>query len=550
MIFICGLFLTTEPSFTALDYQEQLIRVGISTTDFQALEYPSAQFTGDNNFVITDLSLEKNLINAIAGEVYKVTVSNKGFSIYCKGKTVVSNIEGPVGVYSPNGHIKLVDILRKGKTPAYRGRIEIVRASRSSNKLSVVNVLNLDDYLKAVVPNELPVSFGLEALKAQAVAARNYAIRPREKPYDQFDICDSVMCQVYFGYYTEHTLANKAVDETAGLVALHKGEVITALYSSAPGGYSENYEFAFSEPQTNQFPANPLPYLKGTSDDPSINDLSSDEAARKFYTTSPASFDSKSSYYRWSRIWTKPELEQVLNINLAKFSKDKGSSYFIRPVFRSGSCIGGLKDIKVLKRGVSGKAVELKIEGSNGSWTVQKELIIRRLLTKSGKALPSANIVIDLMKDVDGNISNIKLFGGGFGHGVGMSQYGASYMACNGYKFDQILQHYFNGIAIGTVPVILVVDESAIPVKQVFYSPGNTGILWIENEGVSSLKLKINDKDLLIEKALVDKSKVKLDISAYLNKNAHNEIVFYPPKYLENEEGLSVKMWVEVLKAR
>jgi stage II sporulation protein D len=77
-----------------------------------------------------------------------------------------------------------------------------------------VNVLPLEDYLKGVVPNELPVRFGLEALKAQAVAARNYTIRPRTRVYHNFDVCDSVQCQVYFGANTEHPLSNKAIEET------------------------------------------------------------------------------------------------------------------------------------------------------------------------------------------------------------------------------------------------------------------------------------------------------------------------------------------------
>ena len=206
-----------------LDYQEQLIRVGISSKDFSELEYQSTRITADNNFSITDLAEEKTLIKALPGSVYDISVNSEGFIIKAGGQILMSKLGGPLGVESPAGFVKILDITRKGSQPAYRGRIEVVRATINSDKLSVVNVLPVDEYLKGVVPNELPVSFGFEALKAQAVAARNYAIRPREKPYAQFDICDSVMCQVYFGYYTENSLSNKAVEETAGLVDLHDG---------------------------------------------------------------------------------------------------------------------------------------------------------------------------------------------------------------------------------------------------------------------------------------------------------------------------------------
>lgn len=549
-IFIClfNFFLCAVALAETIDYQEQLIRVGISSSNFESLEYPSTTLTADNNFVLTDLASEKLLINAKPGQVFKISVSGKGFNIMSNGQYIFSNIEGPIGVSSVSGYIKLLDIKRKGGIPAYRGRFEIVRGCSSPSKLSVVNVLKLDDYLKGVVPNELPISFGFEALKAQAVAARNYAVRPREKTYPQFDICDSVMCQVYFGYYTERPLSNKAVSETAGLMALYKGDVITALYSSAPGGCTENYEFAFSEPQTKVFPSEPRPYLKAKCDISSFKDLSSEKAARDFYMNHHSTFDAKSGYHRWERSWTRTELENVINYNLAKLSEAKQSKDFIVPAFNKNDSIGTLMDIKVLKRGISGKAMYLEITGTKGTWVVKKELNIRRLLTKDGSALPSANIILNRLTDASGNIAGIKLFGGGFGHGVGMSQYGASYMSGKGYTFDRILQHYYNGVAIGTEPVFLPADDSYKPVKQVFYMPYTKAYLIVENEGVDSLKLNLNGRELALKKEIENKCNIKVDISNYL-KTGFNEVVYYPPAS-DLSEGLSVKMWIEVVETK
>lgn len=548
VVFTLSLLFSNQIFALSLDVEEQLIRVGISTNDFQYLEYPSTRVTANVTFYIDDLSDETKLVKAPPGAVYTLSANSKGFSISSAGKTLFSSLCGPLGIIAPGGHIKLFDVKRKGKIASYRGKMEIVRASSSLSKISVVNVLPLDEYLKGVVPNELPVSFGFEALKSQAVAARNYAVRPREKPYPQFDICDSVMCQVYFGYDTEKPLSTKAVEETAGLVALHEGEVITALYSSAPGGFSGSYENAFSDPKTKQFPSESKPYLKAKSDVAGFSDLSSEEMARKFYTTSPPSYDVKSSYYRWSRYWTGLELEKVLNMNLAKLSQTKESAPFVKPAFNKGSLIGKLKDLKVLRRCTSGKAMELQIIGTNGTWVVQKELNIRRLLTKDGKALPSANIVMNLSKDSAGVISQVNLFGGGFGHGVGMSQYGASYMSGKGFTYDKILQHYYTGTAIGTIPVILCSENSKNAIKQVFYSSKAKGLLWIDSEGVSPIAIKINGKDLVLQENKGYKVKKSVDISPYLKVGA-NEVVYYPTDSEEND-GLSVKLWIELEKAR
>lgn len=548
ILLIVNLLYSSGFSSADPEYQEQLIRVGLSTSDFKYLEYPSTKISSASNYSITDLSTGKVLANAQAGSIYEIKITTEGFVLSTSGKQVAANISGPISIYTNNGYIKLIDIRRKGIIPTYRGKIEVVKSPTSADKLSVVNILPMDEYLKGVVPNELPPSFGLEALKAQAIAARNYAIRPREKTYTQFDICDSIMCQVYFGAGTESPISNQAVEETAGLVALYNGDVITALYSSASGGFSENYESAFSDPRTNQFPATPLPYLKGKHDLNKIEDLSSEDAAREFYKSSPPSFDIKSGYYRWNKTWTKTELEEVLSQNLSKFSANKATARFINPEYKIGSIIGSLNDIKVLQRGKSGKVMTLQIEASNGTWQVQKELLIRQLFTKAGRMLPSANIIFEYIKNPADEITAIKIFGGGFGHGVGMSQYGASYMAKQGYKFDKILQHYYNNVAIGTIPVVMSSEDTSKPIKQYFYTTNGKGSLWVNNEGVSKVILNINGKDMLIKGKDSTLTKKKYNISPYL-QTGKNTVIFYPPDP-KDSEGLSLTMWIEIFDAQ
>ena len=157
------------------------------------------------------------------------------------GRTVVMPADGRVRIEPPATPLEI-------ETRAYRGALEIFGNSRRT--LTVVNELPLEDYLRGVVPNELnPTAFGqLEALKAQAVAARTYINRNMgQYQKEGYDICATDSCQVYFGVLTEHPLATQAVASTRGVVATFDGRPINALYSSTCGGRTEDAEHIFTE---------------------------------------------------------------------------------------------------------------------------------------------------------------------------------------------------------------------------------------------------------------------------------------------------------------
>lgn len=508
MILILALFLFfSVPVMSDKQYAQTrtdgLIRVGISTNDFTNLEYKQISLSSEGKLNIYDKSSNSKISETAPGEIFKFSIEeNKDFL-------------GPISVEpADNNPIKVVGLKRKGKQAAYRGTFEIIRIPGKKGKFALVNVLPLEDYLKGVVPNELDPMFGMEALKAQAIAARNYAIRPRVRLYSYFDVCDSVASQVYFGYNTEKPESNKAVDMTKGLVILYEGEVIIALYSSTAGGYTENYENAFLEP--------PQPYLKGKPDNEEIPVLNTEEAARAFYTSTPSSFDVNSSYYRWKREWTTPELENELK--LVK-----------------------IKSVDVISRGVSGKIIALSIKTDTEEKIIKKELIIRRTLKKDGKALPSANMIFNNYTDKDGYLLKLEAFGGGFGHGVGMSQYGAGYMAKNGYTYDQILQHYYDSTAIGTWPVYINTEYTTDPIKQEFSSPNKKAVLVIENfDKVHKLQFMINSFKITLDKRDLKEEKIKIPLDKYLHDT--NEIIYYPLE--KQDDGCSVKVWVEVFRKK
>lgn len=565
---------TPEKSYIDAD----LIRVGISDDAMVSLEYPLTRISATGPFVIKDKITGAPIMSGKTGEIFTVTVNRSGF--YLTSNRAVPNqaaapvpvpnvqvvslpptvspaaimpVGGPLVVepINPNDRVRVMNITRRKEIPEFRGVVEVVRASSSPNKLTVVNVVSLEDYLKAVVPNELPMRYGLEAVKAQAVAARNYAVRPREKPWKTFDICDSQLCQVYLGAQTETPDSNRAIADTEGLVGLYNGDPILALFSSSHGGYAEDYSNAFSDPLTKQYPAPPIAYLKGGPDVmmPQGLDLRTEAGARKFWTDPNfQSFDVESPYYRWTKQWTRPQLEAAINQGLLDVSKDNSTKDFVSPLMKPGSKIGTLKDIQVLERGISGKAMIIRIVGSNGSWTVKKEFLIRKVFKKDGRMLPSGNVVFTPHKNAGGQLISMTAQGGGFGHGVGLSQLGASWMHKHGYHFPQIVQHYYRGVSLGSLPVRVGPETSGKPVFTRFDVARARGVLWVQDGDIGTLlpdrqspvAVELNGKQL---KVSPQGFRSAFPMDDYLKSGELNTLVLFPD---EKRPERRLKAWLEL----
>lgn len=498
------------------------IRVGIMDNGFRTLERKEVTLYSTDTGYVCDPDTGKHLEKISAYQTVTFVIKNGVISF--KIPETCDVCESPKGFLftCPDGVIGVKELRRAGKQALYRGSFKVQKNTKP-NALYLINVIDLEDYLKGVVSNEMPPHFGLEALKAQAVAARNYAIMPRTRVSKAYDVVDSVASQVYFGYNTETDTGNRAVKETEGIIAIYNHNPILALYSSCAGGYIENYSYAFSDPDTKEYPAPLKPYLMAKPDIKGTGALNREEAAFQYYSTTPESYDVKSRYYRWTKEWQREELEKVLAQNLVKQSK----TGFVKPEFHDNSKFGTLKGIKVIRRGNSGKIMYLDIVSSEGKYRVSKELVIRRLFTKDGKALPSANVVFKCDTDSFDDISKITAYGGGFGHGVGMSQYGASYMAKELKKdFIEILKHYYTGIYLGTRPV----EVDTAMVKQVFYPPTEKALIEIQDrKGLNALQVEINGKvcnfDLSKYRNI---QRCELDISSYIRKGKTNTIVYVP----------------------
>lgn len=520
----------------------EVVRVGIGDSAFKNYSYKNIGIYGTSQILIYD---DNSLIQdfpAYTTIIVQIN-SDKIFDILTEDGTRVATVRGPVRFTSPNGLLGVKNLKRAGSSALYHGAFEIVNAN--SDSFNLVNMIEVEEYLKGVVPNEMPVRFGLEALKAQSVAARNYVLSPRTKASKNYDVVDSVASQVYFGANTEKTLSTQAVRETEGVVALYDWNLILAQYSSTAGGYTESYSMAFSDPITKAFPSSGKPYLLAKPDIISQPALNNEELAYQFYTSKPDSYDIRSPYYRWQKEWSLKELHDVLEQNLPAQS----TTGFVSPTFAKGQKLSDIVDLKVKKRGESGKLAELEICTANGNYKVYKELVIRRLFTKNGSALPSANVVFDLVRDENDKLTTIKAYGGGFGHGVGMSQFGAGFMGGELHiPYTKILQHYYSGITLGTKPIVLSKNSGQNVVSQHFYTDNKYAKIKIDNKaGLSELIVAINGKEQLLSlpSNFLAKRYLEIDISKYINKG-RNEIIFYYPE--REKEHKTLKIYVELVE--
>lgn len=522
-----------------------VVRVGISSNGFATWVYKNISIFGTAEILICDGDMV--VANFPANTNLKFTLNNDGtITVTQDDGTIITQISNTVRILCPNGLLGVKDLKRAGTQALYHGAFEL--AKTNNGYFNLVNLIEVEDYLKGVVPNEMPVHFGLEALKAQSVSARNYVLSPRTKSSPNYDVVDSVASQVYFGANTEKPLSNRAVEETEGIVALYDWELILAQYSSTAGGYTESYSNAFSDPSSKEFPSKEKPYLKAKPDILSQTPLNTEEAAAAYYKSRPDAYDIRSSYFRWTREWTADELKNALQSTLAAQS----ATGFVKPAFKKGDTLDDLIELKVVRRGDSGKIIEMEVVTKSQTYKVFKELVVRRLITKDGKALPSANVVFDNEKDENGNLVAVKAYGGGFGHGVGMSQYGAGFMATElKLPFDKILKHYYTGISLTTKPVIISTDVSQISATQHFYAPKKEAKLIIDNKfGVSMLLTEINGKEHIFElpkELLGYKRFVEIDISKFI-KQGRNTIKVTSPEFTENSFATkALRLYVELV---
>lgn len=369
---------------------------------------------------------------------------------------------------------------RSQGTPSYMGTIEITAAEEG---LLLVNEVLLEDYLCKVVPSEMPSSYPKEALMAQAVCARTYAYGKMKQtglPDLGAHVDDSAGFQVY-NNIKEQAATTEAVKATHNMVAEYNGEPIGAYYYSTSAGAGTDTAIWHGGGE------NP-PYLQAdiiaedlTGDGQSsenedgsafivtAEDLSEEEIFRQWIQTSDDShFEAGEGWYRWTYTVEELNSEYLLSVLQKRYESNPNliltqradGSFESSPI----AILGKIEDIEVVKRLPGGVADELLITGSEAVIKVISELNIRyvlsdgktKVLRQSGdevnasSSIPSAYMIIDMVKE-EGKVKGYKITGGGFGHGVGMSQNGAKNMAQRGMTCEEILAFFYPGMEIKTL---------------------------------------------------------------------------------------------------
>jgi spoIID/lytB domain protein len=337
------------------------------------------------------------------------------------------------------------------------------------NNICAINELPVETYLTSVISSEMRATSSLELLKAHAVISRSWLLAQMEQRkaennnvekqpsffktdkeivrwYDcedhkRFDVCADDHCQRYQGITKA---ANKhvveAIQQTAGEILTSHGEICDARYSKCCGGAVEEFQYCWENIKK--------PYLQALPDTlpdtTPLPDLTDEAVARQWILSSPDAFcnttDQKvlsqvlndfdqetTDFYRWSQTYSQAEVKQLLEEKLEVL-------------------FGDIIDLIPLERGKSGRIYRLKIVGKKRTLIIGKELEIRRALSKSH--LYSSAFIVEKADIKDGVPQKFIIKGAGWGHGVGLCQIGAAMMGKQGYRYEEILLHYYKGAEI------------------------------------------------------------------------------------------------------
>lgn len=303
----------------------------------------------------------------------------------------------------------------------YRGSLEIYPLT--NNSFNLINLINLEEYLFSVVPAEMPAWWPMEALKAQTIAARSYALTHLGKhAKDGYDLCDTVHCAAYNGVSSETNRSNQAVLETLGQVADYNGKIIDAVFSSNSGGYSEKSEEIWGHK---------LPYLTGANNmiNQDLNFPLEPFELEQWIMNSVDSYSANPRYagynkYRWVTIISADYLKE-------KYKLDN------------------INNILSLDRSNGGSIGKILIIGQNKTVEITKDRI------RSGLGgLKSNRFTLKKIYSKKGEIKSIIIYGSGWGHNVGMDQTGAAGMADEGNTYQEIIKHFYPGVTVRKIPTL------------------------------------------------------------------------------------------------
>lgn len=424
--------------------QADNIRVIIKTSGFRDIFFNEAVFCADSGMIV---ETGEESYETAPGETVVFNPDTEDFN------------EGRIKLIPKSGEIQFQSVNRGIGTPSYGGTIEV---SLYDEGIVVVNEVGIEDYLKKVVPSEMPSGFNLEALKCQAVCARSYAYTQlTNNYYSEYGahIDDSVSFQVYNNTY-DSAEADEAVIATAGMVAVYNGELVKTYYYSTSCGYTADVcAWGSDEDNYPQYAS----VRAGTSDYNA--DIKSEKTFEQFITAKDSSdYDSEADMYRWKTVIGISELTAHFNSLIGSYLRKNGSVYILEngePSDKVVNDIGNIASIKVIERGCGGVVAALMVEGSKETCIVKGENAVRSLMGNNKCAiitqsreiyndiLPSAFCIFKPVYD-NGTLVSYEITGGGYGHGIGMSQNAVKKMS-ETMDYTDILKFFYNNIEIKNI---------------------------------------------------------------------------------------------------
>jgi SpoIID/LytB domain protein len=433
--------------------EEPLIKVGICSAHTVSLTFVSEYF------------IKHAGINLFGN--YKVKTDNSGIVLFDSGDNEVFRAEEleivPTTDTADIFEIEDVTIgvdfhWERKEKQRFRGSISLIR---EEDKLTVINIIPLEQYLESVISSEMKADASIDFLKAHAVISRSWLLSrlknktPEEvqegmvndenkrikwygrEEHKNFDVCADDHCQRYQGVTRACTdTVHNAVYATNGEVLKYGEEICDARFSKCCGGVSEDFENVWEDKD--------VPYLKMVVDkeeDFLAYDLTDEKDVKQWVKSSPKAFCNTTDkdllfqvlndydletkdFYRWEVEYTQEQLADIIKQ-------------------RSGIDFGEIISLTPLSRGRSGRIIELEVKGTKKTMVVGKELEIRKILSESH--LFSSAFIVEYSEYKNEIPQSFIITGAGWGHGVGLCQIGAAVMAGKGYSYEFILKHYFKG---------------------------------------------------------------------------------------------------------
>ena len=461
------------------DYKSKNIRVLIKTSNYKDILHSYIEFKSEDDLELLYVDNARQTIGSsvkeksIKGQVdnfdYTVKKIRANRLVKIKPGSRYFKISNRIVVRSKNDKgVTLPSVKRAEKNLKYYGQLEFVK---TKNGIAVINDIDIEKYLYSVIPSEMPESYGVEALKVQAICARTYAYSQLgNKTYKKYgaNIDDSISYQVYNNQkYGKDTIM--AIEDTKGKIIKYNGKLANIFYYSTSCGYSSNTKDVFGGDNI-EYLVSKKQSVKGKSIYGEKNnkgeniDISKEKVFRKFIlSTDGECFEKKCEWFRWKIIWNVDKITRAINHNIGDLcARGKNKNILVydkkykKYVCKNIDSIGKVKSIKVSKRGSGGVVTQIIIYGSHRQIKVETQYTIRKIIgpyntsiIKNNKLkvngmemLPSSYFIIDK------KANNYVITGGGYGHGIGMSQCGVNELIKLGKSYDEVLKYYFNNTSI------------------------------------------------------------------------------------------------------